>query len=209
LIPDPSGNRPKTILETLGGPLGIAQSLLPGALYVTVFSLTQNVVWSAFSAGSLALIFLIWQLVRRKPLTSVIAGLVGLLISVYLPLRDGFDNTNAVDYFLPGLLTNSAYLGALLFSILLRYPLAGVVIGFLSGIGAEWRKDKTRFRRFSWITLMWAGLFGMRLLVQVPLYLTDQVAALGVMKLVMGTPFYALVVWFTWLLARDTFNQTK
>lgn len=209
MIPDPSANRPKTILETLGGPLGIAQSLLPGALYVTVFSLTQNVVWSAFSAGSLALIFLIWQLVRRKPLTSVIAGLVGLLISVYLPLRDGFDNTNAVDYFLPGLLTNSAYLGALLFSILLRYPLAGVVIGFLSGIGSEWRKDKTRFRRFSWITLMWAGLFGMRLLVQVPLYLTDQVAALGVMKLVMGTPFYALVVWFTWLLARDTFNQNK
>jgi hypothetical protein len=209
LIPDPSANRPNSILETLGGPLGIAQSLLPGAVYVTVFSATLNVVWSVFSAGSLALIFLVWQLVRRKPLTSVIAGLVGLLISVYLPLRDGFENTNAVDYFLPGLLTNSAYLGALLTSILLRYPLAGVVIGFLSGSGSDWRKDKSIFWRFNWITLMWAGLFGARLMVQVPLYLTDQVAALGVMKLVLGTPLYALVVWFTWLLVRDTFNKPK
>lgn len=189
--------------------MGIAQSLLPGATYVTVFSLTQNVVWAAISAGSLAFVFLILQIIRRRPLTSVIAGIIGLLISVYLPLRDGFTNANAADYFLPGLLTNSLYLGALLLSIGFRYPLAGFVIGFLSGIGSEWRKDKTRFRRFNWITLMWAGLFGARLIVQVPLYLTEQVAALGVMKLVMGTPLYALMVWFTWLLARDTFNQPK
>jgi hypothetical protein len=202
-------NRPNSILDALGGPLGIAQSLLPGAIYVTIFSISQNVLWSAVSAGSLAFAFLVWQLIRRKPLTSVIAGLIGLLISVYLPLRDGFDNSNAADYFLPGFFTNSAYLGALLLSVLLRYPLAGFVIGLLSGTGSEWRKDKSLFRRYNWITLMWATLFSARLLVQVPLYLTDQVTALGITKLAMGTPLYALLVWFTWLLAREALKKGK
>ena len=56
---------------------------------------------------------------------------------------------------------------------------------------------------------MWATLFGARLLVQVPLYLTDQVTALGIAKLAMGTPLYALLVWFTWLLARDALKGAK
>ena len=199
----------KSILDSLGGPIGIAQSLVPGVIYITVFSLTQNVVWSAGSAGFSSIVFLIWQLIRRKPLTSVIAGFIGLLISLYLPLRDGFENTNAADYFLPGLFTNAAYLAALSLSILVRFPLAGVVIGFLTGNGSNWRTNRAIFRRYTWITMMWVGLFALRLLIQVPLYLADQVAVLGLAKLILGTPLYALLIWFTWLLARDTASQVK
>lgn len=200
---------PKSILEALGGPIGISHSLIPGAIYITVFSLTQNVVWSAGLAGSSSIIFLVWQLFRRKPITSVIAGFIGLLISLYLPLRDGFENTNAADYFLPGLFTNAAYLATLSLSVLIRFPLAGVVIGFLTGRGSDWRTDKTIFRRYTWITVMWIGLFSLRLLIQVPLYLSNQVTALGIAKLVLGTPLYALLIWFTWLLARDAATKAK
>lgn len=56
---------------------------------------------------------------------------------------------------------------------------------------------------------MWIGMFALRLTVQLPLYLSDQVAALGVAKLALGTPLYALVIWFTWLSARDTFATSK
>lgn len=200
---------PTSILEALGGPIGISHSLIPGAIYITVFSLTQNVVWSAGLAGSSSIIFLVWQLFRRKPITSVIAGFIGLLISLYLPLRDGFENTNAADYFLPGLFTNAAYLATLSLSVLIRFPLAGVVIGFLNGRGSEWRTDKTIFRRYTWITVMWIGLFSLRLVIQVPLYLSNQVTALGIAKLVLGTPLYALLIWFTWLLARDAATKAK
>jgi hypothetical protein len=57
--------------------------------------------------------------------------------------------------------------------------------------------------------MMWVGLFALRLLIQVPLYLADQVAVLGLAKLILGTPLYALLIWFTWLLARDTASQVK
>jgi hypothetical protein len=66
------------ILATLGGPIGIIESLIPGTVYVTLFSLTLNVVLSAIVAGSTALVFAILQLIRKRPLTQVFAGIVGL-----------------------------------------------------------------------------------------------------------------------------------
>jgi hypothetical protein len=46
------------------------------------------------------------------------------------------------------------------------------------------------------------ALFGLRLLVEVPLYLANAVVALGFVKLIMGVPMYALSAWFTWLAVR-------
>jgi len=210
---DDSGDAPvqsgKSILATLGGPIGILESLIPGTVYVTLFSVTLNVLISAVSAASVAIVFAVVQLIRRRPLTQVFAGLVGLAISVYLPLRDGLNDAHAADYFVPGLITNFAYLVTLSLSILFRYPLLGVVLGFLSGKGNSWLSNRSIYRRYRWITLMWIGMFALRLTVQLPLYLSDQVAALGVAKLALGTPLYALVIWFTWLSARDTFATSK
>ena len=210
---DSSGDAPvqngKSILQTLGGPIGILESLVPGTVYVTLFSLTLNVLVSATAAASVALVFAVIQLVRKRPLTQVFAGLAGLAISVWLPLRDGINDAHAADYFVPGLVTNLVYLVVLSLSIIFRYPLIGAVLGFLSGKGSAWRDDRQLFVRYRWITLMWVGMFSIRLAVQVPLYLTQQVAALGVAKLVLGTPLYALVIWFTWLAARDTLRSSK
>jgi hypothetical protein len=200
---------PKSILATLGGPVGILESLIPGTVYVTLFSLTLNVLWSAVSAGTVALVFIVVQLIRKRPLTQAFAGLAGLAISIYLPLRDGLDNTHAADYFVPGLLTNFAYLSALTISVLVRFPLLGFLLGFLGGQGQTWRKDKALFRRYTWITIMWIAMFALRLVVQLPLYLTNQVAPLGIAKLALGTPLYALTIWFTWLSAKESLRSLK
>jgi hypothetical protein len=210
---DNSGESPnqngKSILATLGGPIGVLESLIPGTVYVTLFGLTLNVLLSATAAASVAVVFAIIQVIRKRPLTQVFTGLVGLAISIYLPLRDGLDDTHAADYFVPGLITNLAYLVVLSLSVLVRYPLLGVVLSALSGKGQVWRKQRALFRRYNWITIMWIGMFATRLLVQLPLYLTNQVAALGIAKLALGTPLYALVIWFTWLSAKDTFSKPK
>jgi hypothetical protein len=197
------------ILATLGGPIGIIESLIPGTVYVTLFSLTLNVVLSAIVAGSTALVFAILQLIRKRPLTQVFAGIVGLALSVYLPLRDGLNDTHAADYFVPGLLTNVGYGLAFGLSLLFRYPLAAVALSFLSPTAKTWKTDRAVYRRCYWITVMWLGMFVVRLVVEVPLYFANQVAALGVAKLLLGTPFYALIVWFSWLIARVTLTRDK
>lgn len=201
--------KPVDILATLGGPIGILESLLPGTIYVTSFSITLDVLLSAILAGTTSLIFAIVQIVRRKPLTQVFAGLVGLAISIYLPLRDGLNNTHAADYFLPGLLTNIAYFSVLTVSLLFRVPLIGFVVALFAGTQKTWRKDPTLYRRYFWITVMWISMFALRIAVQGPLYLSGQVGALGVAKLCLGTPLYALVIWFSWLAAGVNHKSAK
>lgn len=202
-------NKPVDVLASLGGPIGILESLIPGTVYVSVFSLTLNVVLSALLAGALSVIFAIIQVVRKKPLTQVIAGLVGLGISIYLPLRDGLSDTHAADYFLPGLLTNIAYFAALVLSLMFRAPLIGFAVSLFTGTQKTWRKDPILYRRYFWITVMWIAMFALRVAVQGPLYLAGQVAALGVAKLALGTPLYALVIWFSWLSAKVTDKSSK
>ena len=47
-------------------------------------------------------------------------------------------------------------------------------------------------------------MFALRLVVEVPLYLAGESAlsALGVARLVLGVPLYAVCLWFAWLIAR-------
>jgi hypothetical protein len=206
---DKSGENSKDLMATLGGPIGIFESLVPGTVYVSIFSLTFNVVLAASIAGAIALIFAIIQIVRKRPLTQVFAGLVGLGISIYLPLRDGLSNTHAADYFVPGLLTNVAYALAFAISLLFRKPLAAIALSFLSSNAKAWKTDRQIYKRYYWITVMWCAMFLTRLLIEVPLYLANQVPALGVAKLVLGTPFYALIVWFSWLMARGSLSASK
>jgi Protein of unknown function (DUF3159) len=49
---------------------------------------------------------------------------------------------------------------------------------------------------------MWAGLFLLRLAVQLPLYLAGAVVALGIARTAMGLPLFALGLWLTWLMVR-------
>jgi hypothetical protein len=50
-------------------------------------------------------------------------------------------------------------------------------------------------------------VFALRLVVEVPLYLASNVAALGIAKVVLGLPLYAPVVLMTWLFVRGMFIE--
>ena len=70
------------------------------------------------------------------------------------------------------------------------------------------RRDPVRaaeHRRHRAATAVLAAMFALRLAVEVPLYLTGAagVGALGVARLVLGLPLFALTAWFIWLLVRD------
>ena len=59
------------------------------------------------------------------------------------------------------------------------------------------------------VTGLWVGLFLLRLVVQVPLYLTNHVAALGVTRLLMGIPFWALAIWVSYLIIATPMHRHK
>ena len=57
----------------------------------------------------------------------------------------------------------------------------------------HWREDPRALRAYGWLTVLWAGTFLLRVLVQTPLYVADEVELLGTASLVLGLPLTAVV----------------
>lgn len=72
-----------------------------------------------------------------------------------------------------------------------------------------WRSDRALYKAYAQITWLWIGLFALRLIVQVPLYLTNQVGWLGTTRLVMGIPFWALAIWISYLIVADPLHRHR
>ena len=82
------------------------------------------------------------------------------------------------------------------------WPLIGVVLGPLLGEGFTWRDDPARKRAYAQASWLWCGMFTVRLAVQLPLYLLSLTVALGWVKVAMGWPLFALVLWLSYLVLR-------
>ena len=189
----------KSLLQSVGGVQGLIEASLPSALYVMTYAFTQSIPISIGVVAVSVVLLGIRHFVKRRPWDQFLGTLVGLGLAIYLTLRPG---AQASDYFLPGFFTNAAYAAALALSIAIRFPIIGLIVGFFTGQGLNWRKDKRKLRYFDFVTALWVGLFCLRLLVQVPLYLAGEVVILGFVRVVMGLPLYLSMIWVSWLLLR-------
>ena len=192
-------------MDAIGGPLGIAESIIPAFAFSVAFAISKSAVVSVSVASTLALAFIAVRIIRRQPVTQAIAGALAIALAAYLALRDG---GNAEDYFIPGFITNAAYGSVMLLSVLFRYPIMGFIAQLLFGL-ENWRKDKVVFRRAQLVTLVWVGFFGLRLAVQLPLYYSGQVELLAASKVVLGAPAYAGLLVLTWVLLRGLSAKEK
>lgn len=187
----------KSLLTGIGGPLGIAEAVLPATVFSIVFAITKEAPAAVASAAGLSALFILIRLIRRQSLQQALIGAAAIALAAFLALRDG---GQAVDYFLPGFFTNAAYGSAMLISVLIGRPLMGYVAQLLFGL-QNWRRSR-EYKRLRFITLIWFGFFAARLAVQVPLYLANQVELLAASRVVMGAPAYAGLLALTWILMR-------
>ena len=188
------------VLKSAGGYQGIAESILPGLLFLITFTATGALTPSLIAALGAAAVFTVVRLVQRRPLTQALAGVVGVGISAWFANSTG----KAEDFYLPGFLANAAYITAMVISIAVKWPIAGLLFGFIRNEGLDWRRNPDRVRAYRLGTWIIVGVLALRLLVQVPLYLMgpDGLAALATMRLIMGAPLYILGVWLAWLVTR-------
>ena len=59
-------------------------------------------------------------------------------------------------------------------------------------VGADWRSDRGQYRTFAWLTVLWIAMFAVRFAVQFALYQNDDVGGLGVARIIMGWPMFAV-----------------
>ncbi|WP_375400305.1 DUF3159 domain-containing protein [uncultured Amnibacterium sp.] len=194
------------LLAGIGGPLGIVEGIVPSLAFLVLFTLTRQIAPAVVVPVVLGLLFLAYRLIRHQQPSSAVGGLFALVVSAVLALVTG----RASAAFLPGILLNGGYGVAMLISLLVGWPLIGVLVGALLREGSAWRADPVKRRLFTWLTILWLGLFAVRLLVEVPLYLALGEATtvrLAWVRLVLGVPLYAPVLVVTLLAVQSVYRR--
>ncbi len=200
-----------TLLTAMGGVRGIIESILPGLLFLVTYTITIGLLdktlalWVSVAAPVvIALVFVVIRLVRRQPVTTAIAGALGIIISAVIALLTNKPENN----FVPGFFINAGILVIVLVSIAVRRPLIGVVASLLLS-DPEWRSDKAQVRVAYISTWLWVGLAVIRLGAELPLYFAHDTSALAAARLITGVPLYAVVLWLTWLVMRTAWTAPE
>ena len=194
----PSG---AVLLGAVGGIRGLIEAILPGLGFLVLYTITKDLFWSVLAPLVIAVVFIGVRAIQRQAVTPGITGAVGIGLSAGLALVTG----NISNNFLLGFGINGVAVLALVISLLVRRPLVGVVIGLLTG-DEHWRHDPAKLRIAYVTSVLWLLLSGLRLAVQVPLYVAELPDALAATKLLMGVPLYLGLLWVTWMLVRTAWQ---
>jgi hypothetical protein len=183
------------IAEQLGGWRGLVESSIPVVVFVLV-NIVASLNAALIGSAALAVGIAAWRLTRHQPVRHAVNGLVGVGIGAVIAWRTGEEK----DFFLPGILYGMGYGAALLVSVALRLPLVGWIWSVLAAGGSSaWRRDPRLMRTFGWLTVLWGVVWIVKVGVQGWLWYLDETTAteLGVARLLLGYPPYALLLAFT------------
>jgi hypothetical protein len=172
--------------------------VLPPLVFVVVYAASgDNLLWPALTATAIALVLAVLRIARGERPVRV----VGALLVVVLAALVAYYTGSAAAYFWPLVLANIASALAFAFSILIRWPLLGVIVGPLMGTGMQWHKDPDLVRAYSRASWIWVLLNVIRAVVQIPLIRGENLWALAAVRPV----FYLLVlgtVVLSWIVIR-------
>ena len=181
--------------NAIGGWRGLIDSSVPGAVFLIVYLVNGNhltqAVWAAVASGA---VIAVLRLVRHQSLQQVVSGFIGIAFCAWLASRTG----KAEDFYLPGIAINIVYAVALSVSCVVGHPLLGYGVGAATGDITGWRRVPEQRRAYSLATWFFAALFATRVAVQVPLYLAGWVGPLGIAKLALGWPLFALAAYLSY-----------
>src|SRR5262249_8133192 len=146
----------------LGGVRGLLESSIPVAIFVLVNifgSLNLALVISVASAVALA----IYRLARHETVRNAVNGLFGIAIGAFIAWKTG----STKDFYLPGIVLSGVYGVAMLASVPARRPLVGWVWSLVAAGGSmRWREQPKLVRLFSWLTVLWAVTYLVKVLIQ-------------------------------------------
>ncbi|CED91740.1 DUF3159 domain-containing protein [Actinomyces succiniciruminis] len=188
----------------VGGWRGILESAAPTLVFVCVLAARPHALVPALLASlAVSAVALVARLCARQRLTQVLGGAALAVVSALWAWRSG----SATNFYATGLVINACWLAATGGSLLVRRPLVGLLLDAWHAAAGESRSaDAGARRRYAVGTGILAAMFALRLAVELPLYLAGEavVGALGVARLLLGLPLFALTLWFVWLIVNPT-----
>ena len=205
------------LAKALGGRRGMVEAAVPTIVFTALFLTTHELKLAVVVSVACSVVLLAVRLVQRSTTQFVVNSLFGIGIGAFFAYRSaqggGDANDQALAYFLPGILYNAGYSVVMAFTIVIRWPVVGFMVGSVTGDPTGWRQDRGVVRLCSRLTWLLVLPCLVRVAVQAPVYLAGRngwwdedsaVATLGVAKLAMGWPLQvAALAAMVWLLSRN------
>jgi Protein of unknown function (DUF3159) len=170
--------------QSLGGVRGMVEAALPFVAFTIAWVAGRELYPALGAALGMAVLLGVIRLIQHQSLKYVASAIFPTAIAAFVATRTG----RAEDVFLPGILYNGALAVLSLFTVLIRRPLVGFIIGAAVGDPTGWTKDAGLVKMTSKLTLVLAVPYATRFIVQLPLFLAGEVVWLGVAKVVLGWP---------------------
>ena len=190
--------------ESLGSILGgrkgaIDASLPPLAFVVGWLAAGSSIAWGSAAAIAAAVVVGVVRLVRGDKARAVVVSLAAVIVAALIALHTG----RAQDFFLIQVLSNVASALLWVTSVVVRWPLLGVVVGVVLGQKTRWRRDPDLLRAYSRASLVWSLQYVLRVAVYLPLWWAGELVALGVARTVLTWPLQAVTIAVSgWVLHR-------
>lgn len=182
---------PPSPLELLRDRRAIVDTGLGPVAFVTVNAIAGLETAAAVAVG-LSVAIAAERLLRRRPVTNAIGGLLGTGLAVFIALRTG----SASGYFVPRAIQNAGLAVAFWGSIAFRRPIVGFIVAPLYHIPPGWYRDARIRRAFAEASAVFAAVFTVRAVVYTILIAAGREGALAAAVVVLGWPAFLGALWF-------------
>jgi hypothetical protein len=190
--------RSQSLFAAMGGWRTVAEIFASRVLFLIAYLLTGQVLVSALVAVGGVVVFAVVRVWADRKYWQPAAALVMVGVSALLAGSTG----QGINFYLPDIVRNVGAAVVLLVSMLVRWPVIGLLVGPARGEGVSWRRDRVRRRRYQVCTAVFLAKFSVAPLVMAPFYLTGHVVGLGIAATLLGTPAIAVCVYFCWRILR-------
>jgi hypothetical protein len=184
------------LFEAFGGVRGMVETVVPGLLFVTIFTINKNLHWSAIAALGVSLLLVVVRLAMRGTVKHAFSGVFGVAFGVVFAMMTG----NAKDFYLPGMLYTLGLAVAYIVTTLAGVPLIGLILGPVFKENLSWRtRNPGRKKAYAKASWAWGLILLAKCAILFPLYWWANTAQLGWVLITLKIPPFLLAVWLTWV----------
>lgn len=166
--------------------------------------------WLSLEVASIVtFIYLIGLVVYRKmkqdTSTYAYVGVIGVILSIGLSLLSG----EAINYYLPDLITTAFIVIICFGSLLFHKPIAAFLSHLTRGWPLEWYKRTDIEPAYRYATIIWGSYFLFRLVVQSYFYFSDQFSSYFFFNTLLGLPMTIIMLIGSYIVGVKTLKKLK
>lgn len=184
------------LFEAFGGVRGMVETVLPGLLFVSIFTINKDLHSAALAALGASVLLVVVRLVMKDTVKHAFSGVFGVAFGVVFAMM----TNNAKDFYLPGMLYTLGLALAYIITTLAGVPLIGLMLGPVFKENLSWRtRNPGRKKAYAKASWAWGLILLAKCAILFPLYWWADTTQLGWVLVALKIPPFLLAVWLTWV----------